>query len=67
MGNIEKKKNLFIITLDEGKQNFFDFATNCWHGKNGKIVRTFNYEAKRILKKEQDKNFLAKFFLEIFK
>lgn len=47
---VEKIKNLFVITLDDGRQTYFDFADGNIYGVSGKIVRNFSAEAKRILK-----------------
>ena len=62
MNQIEKKKNLFIITLDSGKQTYFDFNTNKFYGVDGKEVKQFNYEAFKILKQNSRDNFLARYF-----
>lgn len=62
MSQIEKKKNLFIITLDNGKQTYFDFNTNKFYGVSSREVKQFNYEAIKILKNNSNKNFLAYFF-----
>lgn len=63
MSQIEKKKNLFIITLDSGKQTYFDFNTNKFYGVSGKEVKQFNYEAFKILKQNSRDNFLAYYFV----
>ena len=64
MTMVEKNKNLFVITLGNGKQTYFDFVDNTIHGVSGKIVKTFNSEAKKILKAEKRNNFLANYFVE---
>lgn len=61
---VEKIKNLFVVTLDDGRQTYFDFADGNIYGVSGKIVRNFNAEARKILKSEQDNNFLAMYFYE---
>lgn len=61
---VEKIKNLFVVTLDDGKQTYFNFADGHIYGVSGKIVRNFNAEARKILKSEQDNNFLAMYFYE---
>ena len=61
---VEKIKNLFVITLDDGRQTYFDFADGNIYGVSGKIVRIFSAEAKRILKSEQNDDFLAMYFYE---
>ena len=62
MSQIEKKKNLFIITLDNGKQTYFDFNTNKFYGVSGREVKQFNHEATKILNNNKNKNFLAYYF-----
>lgn len=62
MSNITKEKSKFIITLDNGKQTYFDFADNNYYGLTGRKVKEFNKEAMRILDKNSEKNFLAWFF-----
>lgn len=64
MTMVEKNKNLFVITLGNGKQTYFDFVDNTIHGVSGKVVKTFNSEAKKILKAEKRNNFLADYFVE---
>lgn len=64
MNMIEKNKELFIITLDSGKQTYFNFADGNIYGVSGKVVKNFNAEAMKILKSEQDNNFLAMYFYE---
>lgn len=59
---IEKNKNLFIITLENGKQTYFNFSDGCIYGMTGKKVKDFCPEAKRILKAYADNNFLARYF-----
>ena len=61
---VEKIKNLFVVTLDDGRQTYFDFADGNIYGVSGKIVQNFNAEAKRILKSEQNDDFLAMYFYE---
>lgn len=56
---VEKIKNLFVVT-----QTYFDFADGNIYGVSGKIVRNFSVEAKRILKSEQNDDFLAMYFYE---
>lgn len=66
MSQIEKKKNLFIITLDNGKQTYFDFNTNKFYGVSGREVKQFNYEAIKILNSNSNMcNFLARFFCKL--
>lgn len=62
MSMIEKNKNLFVVTLESGKQTYFNFADGNIYGVNGKVVQNFNAEAMRILKSEQNSNFIAKYF-----
>lgn len=64
MSMIEKNKELFMVTLESGKQTYFNFADGNIYGVSGKIVKNFNAEAMRILKSEQDNNFLAMYFYE---
>lgn len=69
MSSVRKEKNLFIITLDNGKQSYFDFATEQYYGVSNKIVKNFSTEAKRVLENEvflgaRDCSFLSWFFLE---
>lgn len=59
---IEKNKNLFIITLGDGKKTYFNFSDGCIYGMSGKKVKDFCPEAKRILKAYADNNFLARYF-----
>lgn len=59
---IEKNKNLFIITLEDGKKTYFNFSDGCIYGISGKKVKDFCPEAKRILKAYADNNFLARYF-----
>lgn len=59
---IEKNKNLFIITLENGKTTCFNFSDGCIYGMSGKKVKDFCPEAKRILKAYADNNFLARYF-----
>lgn len=61
---VEKIKNLFVVTLDDGKKTYFDFVDGKIYGVSGKVVQNFNAEAKKILKSEQDDNFLAMYFYE---
>lgn len=61
MSNITKEKSKFIITLDNGKQTYFDFADNNYYGLNGRKVKNFNKEALKILDKHSD-NLLAWYF-----
>lgn len=61
MSNITKEKSKFIITLDNGKQTYFDFADENYYGLNGRRVKTFNKEAAQILSKH-DNDLLAWFF-----
>ena len=62
MPNITKEKSKFIITLNNGKQTYFDFADENYYGLNGRKVKGFNKEAMQILDKNSEKNFLAWFF-----
>lgn len=64
MSMIEKNKELFIVTLDSGKQTYFNFADGNVYGVSGKVVKNFNAEALRILKSEQNNDFLAMYFYE---
>lgn len=59
---IEKNKNLFIITLGDGKKTYFNFSDNCIYGMTGKKVKDFCPEAKKILKTYADNDFLARYF-----
>lgn len=61
MSNITKEKSKFIITLDNGKQTYFDFADENYYGLNGRRVKTFNKEALKILNEHTD-NLLAWYF-----
>ena len=61
---VEKIKNLFVVTLDNGKKTCFDFVDGKIYGVSGKVVQNFNAEARKILKSEQDDNFLAMYFYE---
>lgn len=61
---VEKIKNLFVVTLDNGKKTYFDFVDGKIYGVSGKVVQNFNAEAKKILKSEEDDNFLAMYFYE---
>lgn len=64
MSMVEKKKHLFVVTLDNGKKTYFDFVDHNIYGVSGKVVQNFNTEAKRILKSKEDDNFLAMYFYE---
>lgn len=64
MGAIEKNKNLFIITLDNGKQTHFDFADGQIYGVSGKAIKNFSSEARKVLKSAQDEDFLARYFID---
>lgn len=64
MSMIEKNKNLFVVTLESGKQTYFNFADGNIYGVRGKVVQNFNAEAMRILKSEQNSNFIAMYFYE---
>lgn len=64
MSMVEKKKHLFVVTLDSGKKTYFDFVDHNIYGVSGKVVQNFNTEAKRILKSKEDDNFLAMYFYE---
>ena len=64
MSMLEKNKNLFVITLDNGKQTYFDFADNTIYGLRGKPIQKFGAEAQKILKREEDNNFLAAYFIK---
>lgn len=64
MSMIEKNKNLFVVTLESGKQTYFNFVDGNIYGVSGKVIQNFNAEAMRILKSEQDNNFIAKYFYE---
>ena len=56
---LTKNKNLFIITLDNGKTSTYDFATNKIYGVTGKENKTFNTEVKKALRLYQYNNFIA--------
>ena len=56
---LTKNKNLFIITLNNGKTSIYDFATNKIYGITGKEVKTFNPEVKKVLRLYQFNNFIA--------
>lgn len=64
MSMLEKNKNLFVITLDDGKQTYFDFMDSTIYGLRGKPVQKFGAKAQKILKAEQHNNFLAAYFVE---
>ena len=64
MSMVEKNKNLFVITLDNGKQTYFNFADGHTYGVSGKPIVRFNAEAKKILKEEEDNDFLALYFTQ---
>lgn len=64
MGMIEKNKELFVVTLDSGKQTYFNFADGNIYGVSGKVVQNFNAETMRILKSNQNNNFIAMYFYE---
>lgn len=64
MSMVEKKKHLFVVTLDSGKKTYFDFVDHNIYGVSGKAVQNFNTEAKKILKSKEDDNFLAMYFYE---
>lgn len=64
MSMIEKNKNLFVITLDNGKQTYFNFTDECFYGVSGREVQYFNAEAMKILRTVRYENFLAGYFYE---
>ena len=64
MSMVEKNKNLFVVTLDNGKQTYFNFADGNIYGVSGKVIQGFSAEAKKVLKSEQNHNFLAMYFCE---
>lgn len=64
MSMVEKNKSLFVVTLENGKQTYFNFADGNIYGVSGKVVQNFNAEAKKILKSEKRNNFLAMYFCE---
>lgn len=64
MSKVEKNKNLFIVTLDNGKQTYFNFSDNHIYGLSGRPVKKFNADAIKIMEKEKENNFLALFFYE---
>ena len=64
MSMVEKNKNLFVVTLDNGKQTYFNFADGQVYGVSGKVIKGFSNEAKKVLKDVQDNDFLAKYFIE---
>lgn len=49
MSSVRKEKSKFIITLDNGKETYFDFADECYYGLNGRKVKGFNKEAVKYL------------------
>lgn len=63
MAKTEKNKNLFIITLDNGKQTYYDFSDNTFHGISGRVVKGFNKEAMIFLKTKK-RSFLDAYFVE---
>lgn len=72
MSSVRKEKSKFIITLDSGKETYFDFADECYYGLSGRKVKGFNKEALKILTElngvrykgtERQYNFLIDFFL----
>lgn len=65
MSEIRKEKSRFIITLDDGKQTYFDFADGKIYGVSGKENIKFSNKAMQILKSNANKNFLAWYFDEI--
>lgn len=65
MSDIRKEKSRFIITLDSGKQTYFDFADGKIYGISGKVNKKFNNNAMQTIRKESDKDFLAWYFTEI--
>lgn len=64
MSMVEKNKSLFVVTLDNGKQTYFDFADGNIYGVSGKVIHDFSAEAKKILTAERFDNFLAMYFCE---
>lgn len=64
MSMIEKNKSQFMVTLESGKQTYFNFADGNIYGVSGKVVQNFNAEAMRILKSNQNSNFIAMYFYE---
>ena len=64
MSMVEKNKSLFVITLENGKQTYFDFADGKVYGVSGKVIQNFNNEARKILKAERDNDFLAQYFYD---
>lgn len=59
---IEKNKNLFIITLEDNKKTYYDFATKKYYGVSGKTISKFGTEAKKVLSENKYNNFLAYYF-----
>lgn len=49
MSSVRKEKSKFIITLDNGKETYFDFADECYYGLSGRKVKRFNKEAVKYL------------------
>lgn len=45
---IEKNKNLFIITLGDGKKTYFNFSDGCIYGMTGKRSRIFVQKQRRF-------------------
>lgn len=64
MSMVEKNKSRFVITLEDGKQTYFDFADGNIYGLRGKPVQRFSAKAHKVLQAEQDNNFLALYFVE---
>lgn len=64
MSMVEKNKNLFVVTLESGKQTYFNFADGNIYGVSGKVVQNFNAQAMRILKSNQNSNFIAMYFYQ---
>lgn len=59
---ISKEKSRFIITLDNGKQTYYDFADNKIYGLSGKPVKNFCSQAKQALEEYRCKDFIAGYF-----
>lgn len=64
MSAIEKDKNRFIITLENGGQTYFDFTDGKIYGVSGKPIKNFSKEAKNILKKNTNDDFIARWLIE---
>lgn len=64
MENVEKIKSHLIITLDNGKQTYFDFSDHKFYGVSRRPVKQFSADAYKVLNRYAGENFLAMFFNE---